>query len=152
MIVLAVIAVLFALTWLPNDHGGVPRRRGDSTSLAANPRSLWVGRLGFLAPKHSTLARERITSRCVVGDTVIVAPGAACELEVAPIAGKSYEYLMLRLAAGAAARVAAGAAGTPETRPTSIGTGADIRLPIAPAGSTISVVCDPRAPCRLVRF
>jgi hypothetical protein len=152
MIVLAVIAVLFALTWLPNDHGGAPRRRRDSTALAARPESLWVGRLGFLAPKRSTLARKRVGSRCVVGDTLIVAAGGVCQLDIAPRGGNGYEYLMLRLDAGRSARVADGAAGTTETRPESVESGADIRLPIAPAGGTISVACDPRAPCRLVRF
>jgi len=152
VIALAAIAVLFALTWLPNDHGGAARRRNDSTSLAADPGSLWVGGLGFLAPKRSTLARERVTSRCVAGDTLIVVAAGVCQLDVAPRARKRYEYLMLRLEAGRSARVTDDAAGTSKSPPKTIDTGATIRLPIAPAGGTITVVCDPRAPCRLVRF
>jgi hypothetical protein len=150
IVVLALLAVLFALTFLRQGQNDSSRRSSDSTTYASNPPS--VGVLERFAPKHSTLERSREHGSCVAGDTIRLAAMLPCVIVVDSLGRPGFQFLMLQLIDGIGASFQDQAIGVDASQSKTIATGGAIKLPVAGSGGKITISCLPGPPCRLQRF
>lgn len=149
IVVLAMMAVLFALTFLRRGQDDPSRRSSDSTRFATKPPSL--GLLERFAPRHSTLVRSRVHSPCVAGDTIRVVATLPCVIVVDSL-GRTFQFLMLHLHDGIGASFVDQAIGVDATQSKTIPTGESIKLPVAARGGQITITCLPGPPCTLRRL
>ena len=150
IVVLAMLAVLFALTFLRRGQDDPSRRSSDSTRYATKHPSL--GLLEGFAPKHSTLVRSREHGPCVSGDTIRVVSTLPCVIVVDSLRGQNFQFLMLQLHDGLGASFVDQAIGVDATQTKTIPTGQSIKLPVAVRGGQITITCLPGPPCRLQRL
>ena len=151
VIVLVLLALVFASTFVGHSKETPQRRASDSASYSEHPPSL-AKAFGRLTPNHSTLGVERVHGACVVGDTIRLAAMLPCVLAVDSLARPGYQFLILQVLDGLGASVLDQAMGVDASQSKTIATGEVLKLPVSTRGGRITISCLPGPPCRLQRL
>jgi hypothetical protein len=149
LILLAVVAILFALTWIPHGGGSARSSRVSTAYTKGQSGGGPLATFGRLTDHGTTVDTSRMKSRCGGGGTLIVLPGAGCALTLTPTTTKTYQFLKLKVVTGLAATVSYAASGKSSSGSKSLGADSSTTLPIGSDGGTVTIVCAGTVPCVL---